>query len=109
MNPLPVAVWDERNQHEDPLIKVLDRMGRRLRPVFVCRCVHAQHVAVSAGLAVAVLVEGSMVEGERAYLEEDGFPVLKELNIRLERTHAKRSQIVERLERHFLDCCSAQR
>ena len=109
VDPLPVAVWDERNQDELPLVAALDAMNRRYRPVCVCRSVHAQHQAVTANLCVAVLVEGSMVEGERAYLEEDGFPVMKELNIRLERSYAKRSHVIERLEKHYLEFFSRQR
>lgn len=103
LDPLPVAVWDERNQDEVPLVAALDAMNRRYRPVCICRSVHAQHQAVTAGLCVAVLVEGSMVEGERAYLEADGFPVMKEINVRLERSYAKRSHVVERLEKHYLE------
>lgn len=109
VDPLPVAVWDERNQDELPLVAALDAMNRRYRPVCVCRSVHTQHQAVTANLCVAVLVEGSMVEGERAYLEEDGFPVMKELNIRLERSYAKRSHVIERLEKHYLEFFSKQR
>lgn len=109
VDPLPVAVWDERNQDELPLVAALDAMNRRYRPVCVCRSVHAQHQAVTANLCVAVLVEGSMVEGERAYLEEDGFQVMKELNIRLERSYAKRSHVIERLEKHYLEFFSKQR
>ncbi|MFN0114085.1 MAG: LysR family transcriptional regulator [Paracoccaceae bacterium] len=101
-DPLPVAVFDERNQDEIPLVAELDRAGRRYRPVFACRSVHAQHMAVTAGLCVAVLVEGSMVPGERAYLEGDGFPVLKHLSIRLERAHAKRSPVIDRLSERYL-------
>jgi DNA-binding transcriptional LysR family regulator len=108
VDPLPVAVWDERNQDEDPLVRFLETLGRRHRPVFVCRSVHAQHIAVTSGLAVAVLAEGSMVAGERAYLEEDGFPVLKQLSIRLERTYAKRSKEVDRLHQHYLDYFSGR-
>jgi DNA-binding transcriptional LysR family regulator len=101
-DPLPVAVWDERNEDEVPLVAELNRMGRRYRPVCVCRSVHAQHMAVAAGLCVAVLVEGSMVAGERAYLERDGFRVLKELNIRLERTYARRGPVIDTLIAHYL-------
>jgi DNA-binding transcriptional LysR family regulator len=97
-----VVVWDERNQDELPLAIALEAMNRRYRAAYVCRSVHAQHMVVTAGLAVAVLVEGSMVEGERAYLEEDGFPVLKQLNIRLERSWAKRSQVIDSLAAHYL-------
>lgn len=108
VDPLPVAVWDERNQDELPLVAALDAMNRRYRPVCVCRSVHAQHQAVTANLCVAVLVEGSMVEGERAYLEEDGFPVMKHLNIRLEKSYAKRSHAIEGLEKHYLEFFARQ-
>jgi DNA-binding transcriptional LysR family regulator len=101
-DPLPVAVWDERNQDELPLATALEAMNRRYRAAYVCRSVHAQHMAVTAGLCVAVLVEGSMVDGERAYLGPGGFPVLRQLNIRLERSWAKRSQVVDSLAAHYL-------
>lgn len=101
-DPLPVAVWDERNEDEVPLAAALDAMKRQYRAVYVCRSVHAQHIAVTSGLCVAVLVEGSMVEGERAYLEEDGFPVMRNLNVRLERSRAKRSRVIDSLAEHYL-------
>jgi molybdate transport repressor ModE-like protein len=101
-DPLPVVVWDERNQDEVPLTAALDAMGRGCRATYVCRSVHAQHQVIKAGLAVGVLVEGSMEEGERAYLEADGFPVFKRLTIRLERSRAKKSQAIDRLEKHLL-------
>ncbi|WP_347309647.1 LysR family transcriptional regulator [Defluviimonas sp. SAOS-178_SWC] len=103
VDPLPVAVWDERNQDELPLVAALEAMNRRYRPVCVCRSVFAQHQAVTANLCVAVLVEGSMVAGERAYLEADGFPVMNHLTIRLERSYAKRSHVIDQLEKHYLD------
>jgi DNA-binding transcriptional LysR family regulator len=103
LDPLPVVVWDERNQDELPLISALDAMNRRWRRAFVCRSVNAQHAVITAGLCVGVLVEGSMIEGERAYLEPEGFPVLRELNICLERTRAKRSRVIDQLERHYLE------
>lgn len=103
LDPLPVVVWDERNQDELPLIAALDAMNRRWRRAFVCRSVNAQHAVITAGLCVGVLVEGSMIEGERAYLEPEGFPVLRELNIRLERSRSKRSRAIDHLEKHYLD------
>ena len=50
-----------------------------------------------------MLVESSMVTGERAYLSEDGFLVLRELTIRLDRSNVKKSQVVDRLEQHVLE------
>lgn len=108
IDPLPVAVWDERNQDETPLAQILRAMHRRYRPVYACRSVHAQHQMVTAGLCVAVLVQGSMVEGERAYIEEGEFPVLKELNIRLERSYAKRTRAVDLLEKEYIEFFSAR-
>lgn len=102
LDPLPVAVWDERNEDEVPLTTALEAVGRKYRVVCVCRSVHAQHMAVTAGLCVAVLAEGSMVQGERAYLDEDGFPVLKELTIRLERSCSKRSDTIDFLHDQYL-------
>jgi DNA-binding transcriptional LysR family regulator len=101
-DPLPVAIWDERNEDETPLSRLLSSMNRRYRAVFACRSVHAQHQAIASGLCVGVLVEGSMVAGERAYIAPGEFPVLKELNIRLERSSAKRSPAVARLAEHYL-------
>jgi DNA-binding transcriptional LysR family regulator len=101
-DPLPLAVWDERNQDEVPLIAALKGMGRSYRVTYICRSVNAQHAAIAAGLCVGVLVEGSMIAGERAYLEADGFPVLKQLAIRLERSLARKSQAIDRLEQHYL-------
>lgn len=107
-DPLPVVLYDERNQDELPLIAALEAMGRSYRAAYVCRNVHAQHQFIRAGLAVGVLVEGSMEEGERAYLEADGFPVFKRLTIRLERSRAKKSQAIDRLEKHLLAYFAAE-
>jgi DNA-binding transcriptional LysR family regulator len=107
-DPLPLVVWDERNQDEVPLTAVLEAQNRSYRHVYVCRSVHAQHAIITAGLAVGVLVEGSMVAGERAYLEDDGFPVLKQLTIRLERSRAKKSRVIDQLEKHLLAFFAAE-
>ncbi|MFN0194391.1 MAG: LysR family transcriptional regulator [Aestuariivirga sp.] len=102
-DPLPLSVWDERNIHEGVLIAALETMNRRYRVAHICRSALAQHAVIAAGLCAAVMTESSMIEGERAYLEKDGFPVLRELKIRLERAPAKKSRVIDRLERHFLE------
>jgi DNA-binding transcriptional LysR family regulator len=107
-DPLPLVVWDERNQDEAPLIAHLATLKRGYRVACVCRSVHAQHLAITSGLCAGVLVEGSMVPGERAYLEAEGFPVFKELAIRLERS-AKKSRLIDRLEQHVLDYFASSR
>lgn len=102
-DPIPLIVWDVRNEDEAPLIKYLNDQKRGFRTAVVCRSVQAQHMAITAGLGVGVLVEGSMVPGERAYLEAEGFPVLKHLNIRLDRSYANRSRTIQQLIDHYVD------
>lgn len=48
------------------------------------------------------MVESSIIEGERAYLPADGFPMLRNVAVRLVRSHAKKSRIIDSLEQHFL-------
>lgn len=54
-----------------------------------------------AGLAVPV--EASLVAGELARLEDDGFPVMPQLALRLQHSRAKTSKVIGVLEPHFLD------
>jgi DNA-binding transcriptional LysR family regulator len=103
LDPLPLIMWDPRNQDEVLLVSMLESVKRRHHVACVCRNVAAQHALVSAGLGAAVLVEGSIVEGERAYLEDLGFRAIKELTIRLERSPVKRSREINSLEQHYLD------
>ncbi len=107
-DPLPLIVWDVRNEDEAPLIKHLNAQGRGYRNAVVCRSVSAQHMAITSGLGVGVLVEGSMVPGERAYLEKEGFPVLKEVKVHLDRSYANRSRTVQRLLDHYVDFFTAK-
>jgi hypothetical protein len=55
------------------------------------------------GLRASVMVDSSSIEGERAYLPKDGFPILRDVNVRLIRSHHKKSMAVARLEQHLLD------
>jgi DNA-binding transcriptional LysR family regulator len=101
-DPLPLAVWDERAFDHRLMIEALERMDRRYRIACICRSVHGKHAAITAGLCASVMVESSLVDGERAYLAADGFPVLREVNVRLERSPAKKSQAIDRLAQHLL-------
>jgi molybdate transport repressor ModE-like protein len=108
-DPLPLAMWDERHRDETLLMATLEAMNRGYRTAYICRNVHAQHAAILAGLCVAVLAEGSIVPGEKAYLEAEGFPVLRDVTIRLERAPGKKSRVIDRLEQHYLDYFAAAR
>ncbi|MFN0194344.1 MAG: LysR family transcriptional regulator [Aestuariivirga sp.] len=101
-DPLPLAVWDERAFDHNLMIQVLEGMNRRYRIACICRSVQGKHAAITAGLCASVMVESSLIEGERAYLPEIGFPVLRDVNVRLERAPGKRSQAVDRLQQHLV-------
>jgi DNA-binding transcriptional LysR family regulator len=102
-DPLPLAAWDERAFDHRLMIEALEGMNRRYHIACICRSVYGKHVAMTAGLCASVMVESSLIEGERAYLPEDGFPVLSNVAVRLERSHLKKSQVIDRLERHLLE------
>jgi DNA-binding transcriptional LysR family regulator len=100
-DPLPLVVWDERAFDHQLMIEALQKMNRRYRIACICRSVYGKHAAITSGLCASVMVESSIIEGERAYLPEDGFPILGDVAVRLERSHVKKSQAVDRLQRHL--------
>lgn len=100
-DPLPLAVWDERAFDHQLMIAALQKMNRRFRVACICRSVYGKHAAITSGLCASVMVESSIIEGERAYLPADGFPVLGDVAVRLERSHVKKSRAVDRLQRHL--------
>lgn len=102
-DPRPLVAWDERAFDHRLMLSTLEAMNRRYRIACICRSVHGKHAAIISGLCASVMVESSLIEGERAYLPADGFPVLRDVAIRLERSHVKKSQAVDRLERHLID------
>jgi molybdate transport repressor ModE-like protein len=104
-DPLPIAVWDERNFDEGLLTDRLDKMGRGYRVANICRSVYGQHQAILAGHCVAALAESCLEEGERIYTAAEGFAPLKELVVRLERSRLKKSKVLDQLEAHLLACC----
>lgn len=101
-DPLPLIMWDARNQDEIRLLAMLKSVNRRYQVTCICRNVAAQHSLVAAGLGAAALVEGSMIEGERAYLDDLGFRPIMDLRVRLERSPVKTSREISRLEAHYL-------
>jgi molybdate transport repressor ModE-like protein len=101
-DPLPLAVWDERAFDHKLMLDALDRLERRYRIACICRSVHGKHAAITAGLCASVMVESSLVEGERAYGEPDGFPVLADVTVRLERSPVKKSPAIDRLHQHLV-------
>jgi hypothetical protein len=48
------------------------------------------------------MVRSAVSADMRELASEDGFPALAKLNIRLERSHLKKSPIIDRLEAHLI-------
>lgn len=102
LDPLPVALWDRSDSYGQEIIGALAAMERRYRVAVLSRNMTGLRTAVTAGLAVTVMVGSSVTTGMRRLGPEDGFPDLRPLAIRLERTHRRTSTIVDRLESHLL-------
>lgn len=101
-DPLPVALWDRTDSYGQEIIGALDAMKRRYRVAVLSRNMTGLRAAVTAGLAVTVMVGSSVTAGMRRLGPAEGFPELRRLSIRLERTHQRSSPIISRLEAHLV-------
>lgn len=101
-DPLPLAIWEEGGAYETAILESLEAMGRASRVVVVSRHIIGLRAAVTAGLAATVMVGSSVVPGMRVLGPDDGFQTLRQVVVHLERTHQRRSAIVDRLAEHLL-------
>jgi len=70
--------------------------------VVVSRHIIGLRAAVTAGLAATVMVGSSVVPGMRVLGPGDGFQTLRQVVVHLERTHQRRSAMVDRLAEHLM-------
>jgi hypothetical protein len=77
-------------------------MNRRYRVAVLSRNMTGLRAAVTAGLAVTVMVGSSVTEGMRRLGPAEGFPELRQIRIRLEKTHQRSSPVISRLEAHLV-------
>jgi DNA-binding transcriptional LysR family regulator len=101
-DPLPVALWDRTDSYGQEIVGALDAMNRRYRVVVLSRNMTGLRAAVTAGLAVTVMVGSSVTGGMRRLGPAEGFPELRPISIRLEKTHQRTSPIISRLEAHLM-------
>jgi DNA-binding transcriptional LysR family regulator len=101
-DPLPVALSDPTRAYGQEMIGALDALNRRYRVAVLSRHMVGLRAAVTSGLAVTVLAGSSVTRGMRRLEPSEGFPELRPLTIRLEKTHQRSSPIVNRLEEHLL-------
>jgi len=102
---LPIAAWDERAFDHRLMVQVLDEMKRRYRIACICRSVQGKHLAITSGLCASAMVESSLIEGERAYLPEDGYPILQDVAVHLVQSNLKKSAIIDQFRQHLLQHC----
>lgn len=103
-DPLPIAVWDETDAYSRRMLVALSESGRAHRIAVISRSMTGLRGAVTAGIAVTVMMESSLGPGMRELTPVDGFPPLGVIPVHLERAHLRRSSVIDRLEAHILAC-----
>jgi DNA-binding transcriptional LysR family regulator len=101
-DPLPVAIRGEDDSYAQAMIAALEKMKRAYRTAVISRSITGLRAAVSGGLAVSAMVRSAVTADMRELTLKEGFPPLARFNIRLERSHLKKSPIIDRLEAHLI-------
>jgi DNA-binding transcriptional LysR family regulator len=105
---LPVAIRTEEDTNTHVMMSSLHTMKRAHRIAVISRSMTGLRTAVTGGLAVSVMMRSSVTEDMRELSPEEGFPLLAEFVIRLERSHVKKNTIIDRLEAHLMARFSAE-
>ncbi|MGE4249112.1 MAG: LysR family transcriptional regulator [Parvibaculaceae bacterium] len=101
-DPLPIAIRGEDDSYAQAMVAALAAMKRRHRIAVISRSITGLRAAVAGGLAVSAMVRSAVTADLRELTLQDGFPPLGKFNIRLERSHLKKSPIIDRLEAHLI-------
>jgi DNA-binding transcriptional LysR family regulator len=101
-DPLPVAIRTEEDTNTQVMMGALQAMKRAHRLAVISRSMTGLRAAVTGGLAVSVMMRSSVTQDMRELSPQEGFPPLAEFIIRLERSHVKKSAIIDRLEAHLM-------
>jgi DNA-binding transcriptional LysR family regulator len=102
-DPVPIALWGDDDSYSRPIFDTFKQTGRRHRVAVVSQSMTGLRAAVTSGHAISTMVSSSMVEGMRELTEADGYPRLRDVAIRLERAHRKKSAVIDRLEAHLVE------
>ncbi|WP_119272903.1 LysR family transcriptional regulator [Taklimakanibacter deserti] len=101
-DPLPIAIRGEDDSYAQAMVAALEAMKRAHRIAVISRSITGLRAAVSGGLAVSAMVRSAVTADMRELTPREGFPPLGKFNIRLERSHLKKSPIIDRLEAHLI-------
>ena len=102
-DPLPLAIFEPGCPFRRAAVDALARAGRAYRIAYTSVSLAGVHAAVDAGLAVTVMLRGSVRPGQRILDARDGFPPLGEAGIVLLRASTEPSPLVDHLEAVILD------
>jgi len=95
MDPLPLAVYHKGCAYRAWAEESLRAVGRKYWIAFVSPSISSILSAVQAGLAVAPIGLGSMTEGLRQLLPEQGFPLLPISEVSLHRATSADNEVVD--------------
>lgn len=101
-DPLPLAIRGEDDSYAQGMAAALDKVKRPHRIAVISRSLTGLRAAVSGGLAVSAMVRSAVTTDMRELTTGEGFAPLGKFNIRLERSHLKKSPIIDRLEAHLI-------
>jgi DNA-binding transcriptional LysR family regulator len=94
MDPLPLAVYHKGCAYRQWAEESLRSIGRQYWIAFVSPSISSILSAVKTGLAVAPIGFGSMTEGLRQLLPEQGFPLLPISEVSLHRSASADNEVV---------------
>ena len=97
-DPLPLAIFEPGCPFRRAAVEALARAGRAYRIAYTSVSLAGVHAAIDAGLAVTVMLRGSVRPGQRILDDRDGFPPLGEAGIVLLRASPDPAPLVDHLE-----------
>lgn len=81
--PIPLALFPKACVFRTAALDAMEAAGHDVRAIYTSTSVSGIRAAVSAGLAVGVMVGGTIPEDLKVLGEDDGFPALPEVEIGL--------------------------
>ncbi len=101
--PLPLACFETACPCRRIATERLAEAGRSYRIALTSMSIAGIYAAIDTGLAVAVLHRSNARPDHRILGREDGFPPLPEAGVVLLRETARRTPLLDSLERHILE------
>ena len=100
---LPLALFTAPCKVRESTIAAFDKMDRAHRIAYVSPSLMGLFAAVNAGLAITTIGRSALTPGMRTLTEAEGFPLLPDIALTLERTPRDRSAAVEALASHIVE------